>query len=83
MARWTVKVSWSAGPAPVRDLDYAYSFVLRSNDGRQTKTTVEFATGRGGSALQAHEVLAPYLDQDMPPRRLVVDPAGNVSAEDA
>jgi hypothetical protein len=78
MPRWTIAKEWSAGPSPDRDTKYAIAYALTMNDA-ETQTTIEWARGANGSSAEGRTILRPYLKNEKPPRRLIVDREGGVS----
>lgn len=82
MGRWSIERERPVGPSAGRDTESCLAFTLRS-DGQQRQTTVEYAAGGNGVLpILPRDALRPYLDHTLPPRRLIVDRTGNVSAAD-
>jgi hypothetical protein len=68
------------------DCDAAFAIHFAENDQREPQVIVEYAGGGGWRyATQAHarRVVTPYLDDESPPRRLIVDRDGNVRPQAA
>jgi hypothetical protein len=78
VVEWHIERDWAAGPSPGTHREWAWAFSLERND-ENCQVTVEFVAGHGGgSRSEALEALRPHLDDDQPPRRLVVDRDGRV-----
>jgi hypothetical protein len=63
------------------DCDAAFAIYFAENDQPEPQMIVEYASGGGWRyATQAHarRVATSYLDEETPPRRLIVDRDGNV-----
>lgn len=70
-------------PAPGADVDNVYA--IHFDDGPEPQIVVEYAAGGGAehaSEAHARKAVAPYLDQDELPKRLIVDRDGNVRVGD-
>ena len=77
---WTTIKSWPCGPQPDGDRDAAFAFELLGPDGVHRQATVEFAAPSQVAGLeQARLFLAPFLDSEEPPRRLLVSRRNRVS----
>ena len=69
-------------PAP--DSGYEVAYGVHLDDGPEPQAVVEYAKGAGHHASEAHvrRALAPYLDEDELPARLIVDHDGTIRAAD-
>ena len=69
-------------PTPSSDSDVAYG--VHFDDGPEPQVVVEYATGAGHHASEAHvrEAVAPYLDADELPALLIVDRDGTIRVAD-
>jgi hypothetical protein len=68
------------------DCEVAFALHFREDDQPDPQITVEYASGGSGkyaSLAHARKVAEPYLDDEIPPRRLLVDRAGNVHRRDS
>ncbi len=65
---------------PTSGADVEYAYAIHLDDGPEPQIVVEYATGGGKHASEAHarKTVEPYLDQDELPARLIVDRDGNV-----
>jgi hypothetical protein len=83
VARWHIDHGREIRPPHGSSAYAAFEIVLAGADPTQTeRVVVEYAIGatrRLASPAHVREVVEPYLDEAMPPRRLLVDPQGNVS----
>ena len=81
VARWSIDTDRArrVDPSPGRDTEAAFTFYLEA-DGAERQMTVEYVRSADGSIADASANVRPYLDEDMPPRRLIVDRQGAVSA---
>lgn len=83
MMKWTIERERPVGASPGRDTDAAFVLRLTMRGGQNFNTTVEYAAGIGDRLpIEPREAIRPYLDNEVPPRRLIVDRQGNVRAED-
>lgn len=83
MPVWRVEESQSVDPYPGTDREYAHAFRLRSAEGADVRTTVEFARGAAGSAGLADAALARYLNlREPPPGRILVFSDGSTAPID-
>jgi len=80
MTRWTIDrirhAPWSAGS----DCEDAY--VVHFDSGPEPHVIVEYAAGGGGrhaSEVHTRRMVRPYLDDEHPPRRILIDRDGNPS----
>jgi hypothetical protein len=83
VARWTIDDERvrRVDPSPGRDTEAAFTFYLQADGaGAERQITVEYARGAVGSIADASANVRQYLDEDIPPRRLIVDSHGVVSA---
>ena len=81
MAKWRVYHSWPADVTPSSDRDAAFAFTLHAEGEEDRQTTVEYAApSQLASMSHARNVLEQWLDEDAPPRRLLVDREGNARA---
>jgi len=79
MARWKINRIRQVPPKAGSDSDDAYA--IHFDDGPEPQMAIEYAAGGGGkfaSGSQARNAVTPYLDDEHPPRRLLVDSEGNV-----
>ena len=69
-------------PTPGADVEYAYA--IHFDEGPEPQITVEYVAGGGKHASEEHarKAVAPYLDQEELPRRLIVDSDGDVRVRD-
>ena len=69
---------------PTPDSDYDVAYAVHVDDGPEPQAVVEYAKGAGRHASEAHvrHALAPYLDEDELPARLIVDRDGTIRAAD-
>jgi hypothetical protein len=80
MARWSIGRVRSVPPAPGSDCEAAFALHFQEDDQPDPQITVEYASGGGGryaSPAHARATAAPYLDDEIPPRRLIVNREGN------
>ena len=80
MARWSIGRVRTVEPAPGTDCEAAYALDFAEDDQPEPNITVEYAAGGGrryASPAHARAAAKPYLDDERPPRRLVVDREGN------
>jgi serine/threonine protein kinase len=78
---WTIGRVRSISPTPGSDCEAAYAIHFKEDDQPEPQMVVEYAAGGGGrlaNARHARAASAPYLSQENPPKRLVVDRAGEV-----
>lgn len=73
MAKWKIERTWHAGPEPGSDRDAAFAFELSAEGQPNRQLTVEYAAP-STKASQAHAMQAVHrhLNEDEPPRRLLV-----------
>ena len=79
MARWSIGRVRTVAPAPDSDCYAAYALHFAENDQPEPNITIEYAAGgsrRYGSPAHARAAAEAYLDDEQPPRRLVVDREG-------
>jgi hypothetical protein len=79
MTKWHVENAWMHDPRPGSDRDYAKSFVL--SDGRRSiELTVEYAAPSSlAGSKHAEGIVRTFLDDDSPPRLVLVDRQGQVT----
>jgi hypothetical protein len=84
VARWSIGRVRSVPPEPGSDCDAAFALHFREDDRPEPQITVEYATGSPyASAYHARDAARPYLDEQLPPRRLLIDRDGNVRPRDS
>lgn len=86
MTRWSIGRVRSVAPTPGSDCEAAFALHFQEDDQPDPQITIEYASGGGGkyaSAAHAKAAAASYLDDERPPRRLLVDRAGNVHQRDS
>ena len=81
VARWTIEADRvrRVDPSPGRDTTAAFTFWLQA-DGAERQITVEYARGADASVADASANVRQFVNEDIPPRRLIVDRQGGVSA---
>jgi len=78
---WKIERSWSASPLPGSDRDAAFAFELSAGDEDRRQVTVEYAAPSTIASLgHAMQAVHRYLDDDEPPRRLIVGRNGDARA---
>jgi hypothetical protein len=78
MTRWTIGRIRSVPPTPGSDCDAAFAIHFSEDDQPEPQITIEYAApSRHASARHARKVVSSYLDDEQPPRRLVVNREGN------
>ena len=86
MARWTIGRVRQVPPTPGIDCEDGVRGALQEDDRPEPQITVEYS-GSGGwrfaSATNARAAVTPYLDDEKPPRRLVVDSDGKTWPREA
>ena len=86
MARWTIGRVRQVPPTPGMDCETAFAVHFKEDDRPEPQITVEYS-GSGGwrfaSATNARAAVTPYLDDEKPPRRLVVDSDGKTWPREA
>lgn len=83
MAKWKIERSWSAGPAPGSDRDAAFAFELSAEGKENRQITVEYAApSTTASKSHAMQAVHRHLDDDEPPRRLLVARNGDARISD-
>jgi len=80
MARWSVGRVRRVPPISGSDREDASAIHFSERDLAEPNMTVEYAAGGGGRHASAHarSAVTPCLDDEDPPRRLIVDRDGNV-----
>jgi hypothetical protein len=86
MAKWEIEQTRPVEASPGMDVDAAFAFnIVAGDEARQV--TVEYSAPSHvehvSSASHARGIVGEYLDDDVPPRRIIVDRDGNVSRTDA
>jgi hypothetical protein len=83
VARWKIEREWSAAPTPGTDADVAFTFHLVAN-GAERQLTVEYAApAQLASTSPARKIVAGVLDDETPPRRVIVARDGDVVRTEA
>jgi hypothetical protein len=78
MARWSIGRVRSVPPTAGSDCDAAFAIHFREDDQPEPQMIVEYAApSRHASVSHARNTATPYLDDEQPPRRLIVDREGN------
>jgi len=69
---------------PTPDSNYEVAYGVHLDDGPEPQVVVEYASGAGHHASEAHarEAVARYLDEDVLPARLIVDRDGTIRVAD-
>lgn len=67
-------------PLPGSDASIAYA--VHFDSGSEPSVIIEYAHSAFASASHARQLVAPYLNAEVVPRRLVVDREGNVRVRD-
>ena len=81
MARWKIEREWTASPTPGSDRDAAYAFELSAEGVEPAQVTVEYAApSRLASSSHARSVVSQHLDDETPPRRIIVGREGDARA---
>jgi len=86
VSRWHIGRVRSVPPTPGSDCDTAYALHFREDDQPEPQITVEYVSGGGGkyaSPAHARKVAEPYLNDEIPQRRLIVDRDGNARRHDS
>jgi hypothetical protein len=84
VSRWSIGRVRSVPPQPGSDRDAAFAIHFAEDDQSEPQMTVEYAKpSKHASATHAREAVRPYLDDESPPRRLIVDREGNARLGDA
>jgi hypothetical protein len=79
VSRWTIGRVRAVPPQAGSDRDAAFAIHFAEDDQPEPQMTVEYAAPSSvASAAHAREAVGPYLDDDEPPRRLVVSREGAV-----
>lgn len=75
------RMRWVA-PTPYTDCEAAYAFHF--DEGAEPNVTIEYATGsRDISPAHARHLVQDYIERsELPPRRIIVDRAGNRTTAD-
>jgi hypothetical protein len=80
VSTWRITRHWDySGPSEAgADVEGGRAFALE-RDGHEHQLSIDVAAGgRGVSGSQLDEIARGYLNEDVPPRRVVVDREGNV-----
>lgn len=79
VSRWTVGRVRSVPPKAGSDCDAAFAIHFAEDDQPEPQMTVEYAEpSHLASAQHAEAAAGPFLDDENPPRRLIVSRAGDV-----
>jgi hypothetical protein len=80
VSTWTIVRDWPAKPVAGSDRDAAFAFELAAPGRESEQVTVEYAKPSSLASLDhARSVVSAHLDDETPPRRLIVDREGNVA----
>ena len=83
VSRWTIVRVRPVSPQAGSDRDTAFAIHFAEDDQPEPQMTVEYAAPSSlASTLHAREAAGPYLDDDEPPRRLIVSREGEIRVAD-
>jgi hypothetical protein len=69
--------------APMPGSDASLAYAVHFDGGSEPSVVIEYANSVFASASHARQLVAPYLNAEVVPRRLVVDREGNVRVREA